>query len=75
MPFVPEGEITAIEFAPLQAGVAFLGTSLGAVYRTADGGGHWELINSDTLFGIRFPPSRQLPTTQPTFGLSSRAKA
>jgi photosystem II stability/assembly factor-like uncharacterized protein len=46
--FVPEGDITAIEFAG--ASNVYLGTSLGAVYRATTNGGatgeDWKLINN-----------------------------
>jgi photosystem II stability/assembly factor-like uncharacterized protein len=59
-PFVPEGDITALEFAPGSSSVLYLGTSLGAVYRSANGGAHgedWQRINDPIkdpyIFGMQ----------------------
>jgi len=54
MPFVPEGEISAIEFAPTDSRIVYLGTSLGAVYRTTSGGAtpaDWQRIDNGLPFG------------------------
>jgi photosystem II stability/assembly factor-like uncharacterized protein len=53
-PFVPEGDITAIEFAPSDASIVYLGTSLGAIYRATGGGtapGQWQRIDGGLPFG------------------------
>jgi photosystem II stability/assembly factor-like uncharacterized protein len=53
-PFVPEGEVSAIEFAPSNSSIVYLGTSLGAVYRTTQGGAtpaDWERIDNGLPFG------------------------
>jgi photosystem II stability/assembly factor-like uncharacterized protein len=65
-PFVPEGEITAIEFAPSNSNIVYVGTSLGAVYRTTNGGAapaDWQRIDNGLPFGeqvsaISVHPSR-----------------
>ncbi len=52
-PFVPEGDITAIEFALSAPAIVYLGTSLGAVYRTTNGGAttaDWQRIDNGRLF-------------------------
>jgi photosystem II stability/assembly factor-like uncharacterized protein len=53
-PFVPEGDITAIEFAPSDPSIVYLGTSLGAVYRATNGGAmpaDWQRIDNALPFG------------------------
>jgi photosystem II stability/assembly factor-like uncharacterized protein len=55
-PFIPEGDVTALEFVPGNSQVAYLGTSLGAVYRTTNGGANgedWIRINEQEqqMFG------------------------
>jgi hypothetical protein len=54
-PFIPEGDVTALEFARDDAKHVYLGTSLGAVYRSKTGGAtgeDWSRINDDRLFGV-----------------------
>jgi len=57
-PFIPEGDVTALEFVPGNSQIAYLGTSLGAVYRTTNGGANgedWQRINEQEqkMFGIQ----------------------
>lgn len=65
IPFVPEGEITAIEFAPSDSSVVYVGTSLGVVYRTTNGGAapaDWQRIDNDLPFGEQISAISVHPT-------------
>jgi len=65
-PFVPEGDITAIEFAPSDSSIVYLGTSLGAVYRTATGGAtpaDWQRIDNGLPFGEQISAISVHPTS------------
>lgn len=44
---VPYGTISSITESPLQFGLMYTGSDDGQVYRTMDGGAHWELLSQD----------------------------
>jgi hypothetical protein len=55
-PFVPEGDITAIEFDPGNPSIVYLGTTLGALYRTINGGataGDWARVDAPDIAGAQ----------------------
>ena len=67
IPFVPEGDITAIELSryPSNSSVVYVGTSLGAVYRTTNGGAapaDWQRIDNDLPFGEQISAISVHPT-------------
>ena len=64
-PFVPEGDITAIEFAPSDSSIVYLGTSLGALYRATNGGAtpaDWQRIDNGLPFGEQISAISVHPT-------------
>lgn len=62
-PFVTNGTITALEFAPNNPGILYLGTSMGAMYRGINGGtvaGDWSRLDTLGSSGDVLFPNAQI---------------